>query len=298
MIISASRRTDIPAFYTPWFMNRIRAGFCLVPNPYNPRQMSRVSLVPAEVDAIVFWTRNPRPLLPHLRELDDRGYRSYFQFTILGYPRALDPRSPSLAASVAVFQRLAEQVGPERIVWRYDPIVFTGLTPPAYHEEQYGRLAALLRGYSRRSVVSLVDLYRKTRRRLDLLAGTPAQFQTWDSATCHALLSRLDEIARVNGFEIKSCAEEEDWTAQGIRPGKCVDPQLLGRVFGLTLKGDKDPRQRPACGCTVSRDIGIYDTCPLGCAWLLCHDELRSGEEPALCARPRRAPLVPNGPGK
>src|SRR5580658_9366443 len=112
MIISASRRTDIPAFYASWFMNRLRAGFCLVPNPYNPRQTSRVSLVPADVDAIVFWTRNPRPLLPHLRELDERGYRTYFQFTILGYPRALDPRSPSPAAAVEIFQRLAQQVGP------------------------------------------------------------------------------------------------------------------------------------------------------------------------------------------
>src|SRR5438552_3830430 len=100
MIISASRRTDIPAFYSEWMANRVRAGFCTVPNPFNRHQVSRVSLRPDDVDVIVFWTRNPRPLMPRLRELDDRGLRYYFQFTILGYPRELDPKSPSASAAV------------------------------------------------------------------------------------------------------------------------------------------------------------------------------------------------------
>jgi hypothetical protein len=128
MIISASRRTDIPAFYTPWFMNRIREGFCTVPNPFNRQQISRICLLPADVDVIVFWTRNPRPLITHLDELDQRGYRYYFQFTLLDYPRLIDVKMPGLAASVETFCRLSERVGPERIVWRYDPMVLSNQT--------------------------------------------------------------------------------------------------------------------------------------------------------------------------
>lgn len=267
MIISASRRTDIPAFYSRWFMNRIREGFCLVPNPFNRRQTSRISLAPADVDAIVFWTRNPRPLLPYLRELDERGYRYYFQFTLLGYPRLLDPRSPSLPAASETFHRLSDYVGTKRVVWRYDPIVFTGMTPVSFHEEQYERIAELLRGTTERSVVSVVDSYRKTQSRWQKLANTPASLLSCDPELRHALLGRLAEIARQNGLDITSCAEDEDWSPWGIRPGKCVDPAILQRAFGLELNAAKDPHQRPACGCTVSRDIGMYDSCPLGCTY-------------------------------
>ncbi|MBC7325158.1 MAG: DUF1848 family protein, partial [Moorella sp. (in: Bacteria)] len=116
MIISASRRTDIPAFYARWFINRVRAGFCTVPNPFNPRQVSRVSLQPEAVEVIVFWTRNPAPLLPYLDELDARGLRYYFQYTVLGNPRALDPHCPPLPQALVTFRRLAERVGPQKVI--------------------------------------------------------------------------------------------------------------------------------------------------------------------------------------
>ncbi len=122
MIISASRRTDIPAFYAEWFMQRIRAGYCTVPNPFNRGQVSTISLAPEDVDAIVFWTRFPRPLLPHLDELDRCGYRYYFQFTLLDYPRSLETHRPDVRQAVEAFRTLAERIGPERVIWRYDPI--------------------------------------------------------------------------------------------------------------------------------------------------------------------------------
>ena len=150
MIISASRRTDIPAFYAEWMVRRLREGYCTVPNPFNRNQVSRISLRPEDVDAIVFWTRNPRPLMPYLDELDSRGYRYYFQFTILGYPREIDPKSPPAATAVEAFCELAERLGPRRVIWRYDPIVFTGITPPAFHQENFQRLAESLRGHTRR----------------------------------------------------------------------------------------------------------------------------------------------------
>ena len=166
MIISASRRTDIAAFYAPWFMNRVRAGFCSVPNPMNRKQVSQISLAPADVDAIVFWTRDPRPLLPHMAELDARGFHYYFQFSLLGYPRQIDPKSPSTRIALNAFRHLAEHIGPERVIWRYDPMVFSAITPPSYHETQFGRLAEELRGSTHRCVVSVVDIYRKLQGRL------------------------------------------------------------------------------------------------------------------------------------
>jgi hypothetical protein len=267
VIISASRRTDIAAFYGSWFMNRIRAGFCTVPNPMNPRQVSRISLLPADVDAIVFWTRNPRPLFPHLAELDRRGFRYYFQVSLLGYPRAIDPKSPGVAAAVAAIRELSCRIGAERVIWRYDPIVFSDLTPPQYHLEQFDRLANQLSGATRRCVISAVDVYRKLAGRLKTLSDTPAAFTPVHDRALHVLLEQLAGSAESRGLEITSCAEAEDWTPWGVRPGKCIDGALLNRVFGLQLSDKKDLRQRAACGCVESRDIGMYDTCTFGCVY-------------------------------
>jgi hypothetical protein len=169
MIISVSRRTDIPAFYTDWFINRILEGYCAVPNPFNSKQVSFVPLKPEVVDVIVFWTRNPSPLPPYLSELDKHGYRYYFQYTLMDNPKALDKKSPSLRISLETFKKLGEHVGPERVVWRYDPIVFTRQTGVQFHIEAYQKIAETLKGWMRRSVISIVDIYRKTRSRLQTL---------------------------------------------------------------------------------------------------------------------------------
>jgi hypothetical protein len=268
MIISASRRTDIPAFYAEWMLHRLRAGYCTVANPFNRNQVSRISLRPEDVDAIVFWTRNPRPLMRYIPELDSQGYRYYFQFTILGYPREIDPKSPPAAAAVQTFRELSERLGPTRVIWRYDPIVFTGLTPPAFHRENFQRLAESLRGHTRRSVISIVDMYRKTESRMRALEGTPAAVQPCDPAEFQRLMCDLAELARVNGMDIVSCAEEDfDLRPFGIRPGKCVDDQVITEAFGVEVLKKKDPTQRDTCGCVVSRDIGMYDSCLYGCQY-------------------------------
>ncbi len=267
MLISASRRTDIAAFYTPWFMNRVRAGFCTVPNPMNRKQISEISLAPENVDAFVFWTRDPRPLLTHLTELDERGFNYYFQFSLLGYPRLIDPKSPATKIALTTFRQLAQRISPERVIWRYDPILFSQLTPPSYHEDQFARLAQELRGSTRRCVLSVVDIYRKLQGRLRKLADTPAAFENISSEKLHGLLERLAVIAEADGMEISSCAEAEDWSPWSVPPGKCVDAGLANRLFGLSLPDQKDPRQREACGCVVSRDIGMYDSCLFGCSY-------------------------------
>jgi hypothetical protein len=270
MIISASRRSDIPAFYAPWFINRIRAGFCTVPNPFNPRQVSRISLLPEDLDVIVFWTRNPRPLFPYLDELDQRGCRYYFQYTLLGYPDQIDPHSPPRAAAISAFRELAARVGPDRVIWRYDPIVFSKLTGARYHAENYARLAAALEGATHRSVISLVDMYAKTRRRIEQLNQDGLEIsEHLDAPSQHFddLMNALVQTAQQNGLSIQSCAEVVDLTVYGAQPGKCIDDQYIAATFGLQVGHRKDPGQRNACGCVLSRDIGMYDSCLFGCPY-------------------------------
>jgi len=276
MIISASRRTDIPAFYAGWLMNRIRAGFCTVSNPFDARQSSKISLAPADVDVIVFWTRNPRPLFRHLDELEARGYHYYFQYTLLDNPRLLDEHTPHAAAALDTFHRLADRLGPQRLIWRYDPIVLSNLTPPDFHRRAYEKLAGALRGYTTRSVISLLDMYGKIRKRMEGLTAqgvrlTPLQEGANPLAIAPdwlaALLRDLANIAQVNGMEMTSCAEELDLQPYGIRAGKCIDDDLIWRVFGLQVSQTKDAGQRKACGCVQSKDIGRYDTCLMGCRY-------------------------------
>ena len=267
MIISASRRTDISAFYADWFVNRIRAGFCTVPNPFNPNQVARVALGPEDVDVIVFWTRNPRPLMRHLAELDARGYRYYFQHTLLDNPRPLDPHVPTLEASMATFRDLAGRIGSERVIWRYDPIVWSDITGLEFHRRTYERIARALRGYTCRSVISFLDIYRKAEKRLKALAQQGIGLATPDEADLGKLVQALVETATANGMEITSCAEQLDLQRYGVRPGKCVDDEFIKRVLGIEVSHDKDPSQRPACGCVIRRDIGMYDSCLFGCAY-------------------------------
>jgi hypothetical protein len=270
MIISASRRTDIPAFYAQWFIKRIRAGYCTVPNPFNSRQISRISLLPEDVDVIVFWTRNPRPLLPYLDELGQRGFRYYFQYTLLGYPAQIDPHSPPRAAVISTFRELAARIGPQRIIWRYDPIMFSKVTGVQYHAENYAHLAAALKGATHRSVVSLMDIYAKTRRRIAQLNQDGlaiSEYQGAPSQPFDDLMNAFAQAAHQNELSIHSCAEELDLTVYGIQPGKCIDDQYIEATFGLQVDHRKDPGQRKACGCVVSKDIGIYDSCLFGCPY-------------------------------
>ncbi len=264
MIVSASRRADIPARFAPWFLNRVRAGWCAVPNPFNARQVSRVSLAPADVDALVFWTRDPRPLLPHLAELDARGLPSVFQFTLLEYPPALHPNLPPLGQRLEAFRMLADAIGPERVLWRYDPVLFSSVTDVEFHLRGFERLCRQLEGLTRRVTVSLFEPYAKTRARLaragvDLLAP--------DSGALRGLFRHMAAMARASAVEPLSCADDYGLDGLGFGPGACVDAELLRRVFGVDVAAGKDQGQRTACRCAPSRDIGMYDACDAACAY-------------------------------
>ncbi len=269
MIISASRRTDIPAFYSPWLINRLKAGWCLVPNPLNPKQVFRVSLSPHDVDAIVFWSKNPLPLLSRLDEVDDMGFRYYFQFTLNDYPAALEPGLPPIEKRVDIFLQLSQRIGPQRVVWRYDPIIISNLTPVGYHCERFSWLAERLNGATHRVMVSFVCLYRKTMRRLSRLEQQDS-FKFDRDTTSQANLELLKELAAIaaqNGIQMLTCAATPEINTAGIPPGKCIDDSLIRQLWGRDVRYRKDPAQRQHCMCTLSKDIGAMDTCLHGCVY-------------------------------
>ncbi len=249
-------------------MSRVEKGFCLVVNPYNRRQVSRVSLRAEDVDAFVFWSKNPRPMLSYLDRLMRSGYFFYFQFTLNDYPRQIEPYVPSLAERVETFKNLAHEIGAERVIWRYDPIVITRITDCRYHLERFRNMAKRLSGYTRRVMISLVDLYRKTDRRLSQLEkdGIWIDRHHRDRPETMALLTQCKSIAEGCGLEIFSCAEQMDLSPIGINPGACIDTVLM-RKWGLSVGMKKDPGQRAACNCAVSRDIGMTDSCLHGCRY-------------------------------
>jgi len=255
-VISASRRTDIAAFYTPWFVNRVRAGWCEWRNPFGGR-VQRVSLRPEDVLAIVFWTRHAAPLLPHLEWLSGEGYRFYFLVTINGYPRPIETHTPPLERAVDVFRRLSDAISPRLTHWRYDPIVLSDLTPVEYHLRRFEELSARLEGFTRRCYFSFVDYYGKTRRNLARLQ--PVQFRDPEPEVKTGLTSQLADIAQARNITLYSCCEP-GLAGGRIEPAHCVDAGLIGAAL-------KPAPTRPGCGCAASTDIGAYDTCAFGCRY-------------------------------
>ncbi len=266
MIISASRRTDIAAYYSKWFFNRIREGFCTVPNPFNIKQISLVDLSPAQVDVIVFWTRNASPMLQHLDFLTDKGYRYYFQYTINNYPLKYEKYNPTLTQSVKVFNAISKNIGKGKIIWRYDPIILSEDLSFNYHKANFDSILNEIGTFTKRIVISVVDMYKKTRNRLDAnnVNYNPDQFQ---HPQMEELLFFIVQKASKNGIEVQSCSESIDLDHLGIKHGKCIDDVLINSEFGSILRFKKDKSQRLACGCTESKDIGMNDTCLMGCEY-------------------------------
>jgi len=271
-IISASRRSDIPAFHADWFMTRIREGYFERVNPYNRRQVKRISLAPAEVDAIVFWSKNPRPLMPHLAELDSRGYQYYFQFTLNPYGEEFEPGLPQLRERIDTFRELAGRIGPARVVWRYDPVILSSATPVAWHLESVEALAAALRGATQRLVISFLDFYGKAGKRLEKLrqeSGISCADITLPGMEpeLERLAAGMGGIGAAHGLCVSSCAEEVALERFGISHGSCIDGDLIRELRGGSGPFRRDRSQRPACRCAESADMGVYDSCGYDCLY-------------------------------
>lgn len=265
MIISASRRTDIPAFYHEWFVNRINEGFLLQRNPYNSHQVKRISLLPEDIDAIVFWTRNPAKMLPSLNHLGDFNY--YFQYTITGYAKILDTHGINPHKAISTFLDLSSKIGKEKVIWRYDPIIISSATPIFEHKRLFKKIASSLAGHTNSVVISFADLYKKTERNLNLIPDFTFRDITHSIEDVNDLCSFFSDIAHQYDMKISTCAESLNLEHLGIEKGKCIDDRLLNDVFGIKVSSLKDSGQREACGCIKSVDIGQYNTCLHGCKY-------------------------------
>lgn len=246
-------------------MAALGAGACEVPHPFRPGRSQRVSLKREDVDAFVFWSRDPRPFLRHLPEIEARGYPSVFLITLTGYPHSLEPAAPSRDEALLSFKELAGRIGRQRVIWRYDPVIFTAGMDIRFHGENFARLAGLLAPHAFRAIVSFFDPYPKALRRLRR-AGLDADAAGAAREQQASLLARFAGSAAREGLAIQSCAEIP-LAGTGVSAGGCIDVELLNGLFGLSLRRRKDPAQRPLCLCQKSVDIGAYGPCPHGCLY-------------------------------
>ena len=259
MIVSASYRTDIPAFYSTWFARRLAEGHAMVANPYGGKSY-RVALRGDDVDGFVFWSRNMQPFRDNLANL---GAPFMVQYTVTGYPRALEPSVLTAAQAIDDIKALARQYGGRAVVWRYDPIVFTDLTDAAFHRRNFAALAGALKGAVDELCVSFAQIYRKSRRNLDLAAkqhGFTWRDPDWDEK--QALLPELQAIAAAQNMRLTVCSQPE----AGGTGAACIDATRLSELAGHDIKARQKGNRR-GCLCAESRDIGAYDTCPHGCAY-------------------------------
>jgi len=265
-IISASRRSDIPAFYSRWLLRRLEEGYCEWMHPFTGR-VERVSLLPEDCLAIVLWTRNPAPLFPALPDLLASGHFPLFQFTVTGYPKPLESDNPELAVSLRRLRELAERVGPESVIWRYDPIVLSSRTPAAFHLDQFASIARDLEGAVRRVYFSFVDLYGKTRSNFERLSRQHGiGFLEPDAVERRNLVLRLRDVAAGHGMTLHACCEDE-LVGEGVEKGRCIDLEWICRLRPDVGERLKRRPSREQCGCTESVDIGAYDTCVFGCCY-------------------------------
>lgn len=261
MILSVSRRTDIPNYYSEWFYNRIKEGFVYVKNPMNAHQISCINLSPDIVDFIVFWTKNPEPMMDRLDELS--GYKYCFQFTLTGYGKDIERGIPHKKEKmIPIFQRLSDKIGSDKIILRYDPIIFTKKYTPEYHLKAFGQIAGELRGYTDKCVISFVDVYTKNQNNMKKI-----DFYQIGGNVLVEFAKKLSSIAAKNAITVVSCAEKADLNRCGIEHGCCIDKKLIENITGCKIKVQKDKNQRAECGCVESIDIGTYNTCKNGCVY-------------------------------
>ena len=261
MLVSASRRTDIPAFYSDWLVNRINAGYCLVQNPMNAAQIRRVSLMPEDVSGIVLWTKNAAPILPKLSILDRFAY--YFQYTVTPYDTDVESGLASKKNTVIpAFIELASRIGSERVIWRYDPILMTRKYDWGYHIRAFKRLCELLEGGTKTCVVSFVIEYKSIAKNMREIGH--AEPVTQDKLR---LIEAFLPIAQTRGIELCACCELPELYELGIKPISCVGSQLMSKIAGTELSIPRDKNQRTGCNCAKSVDIGAYNSCMNGCRY-------------------------------
>lgn len=284
MILSVSRRTDIPAFYSDWFYNRIKEGYVYVRNPINKNQVSKVLINKEVVDCIVFWTKNPKKMMKRLSELN--GYNYYFQFTVNPYNQEIEKSVPRKKKIFNTFKELSDIISPERVIWRYDPILISKDIDINYHLKFFEVIAKELNGYSNKCVISFIDNYKKTERNIKSIKA-----RELNDVEVNELSKSFAEISKNNNFEIQTCAEKYDLSEFGIKHGRCIDNELIESLINARLKTSKDLNQRNECGCIQSIDIGEYNTCNHNCVYCYANFNRKMVQD-RICQHNPNSPLL------
>lgn len=286
MIISASRRTDIPSYYGKWLVNRLLDGYVLIQNPYNAFRLSRLPLSPDTTDCIVFWTKNPAPMMEELKTVSQLGYNYYFQYTITPYGEAWESNLPPIENRLDSLYSLSDKVGKHRLVWRYDPIILDDTFTVQYHIEHFAFLCEKIHSYVDECIISFADSYHHLHNAIPFISNV--QMQTIGKS--------FSEIAKNYSLNLATCSEVIDLQEYSIKRASCVDKKRIEQIIGCPIKSKKDSGQRPECGCIESVDIGAYGTCLNGCkycyatkSWLTAQKHFREHDpaSPLLIGWPK-----------
>ncbi len=287
MIISASRRTDIPAFYGKWFINRLKAGEVEVRNPFNYNQISKYLLTPENVECIVFWTKNPDNFFQYLNQIDELNINYYFLFSLNPYGVDYEANLPDKSDLVRIFGKLSSLIGPERVIWRYDPIIIDNNYSPSYHIENFEKLCSQMSGYTSLCITSFITMYNKCKRNLinhkiiDLDYNPQAE-----------LLKKLQSSAKKYNIELTICTSENSFEEIGVRHAKCIDDNLIQQITGKAIKFNKDKNQRPNCNCIKSVDIGAYNTCFHKCKYCYANNSFSTVDKNVKLHNPNSTMII------
>lgn len=283
MILSVSRRCDIPAFFGEWFVGRLKEGFVCVRNPYNRGYVSKLLLDPHTVDCVVFWTKNAAPFLQYLPQIDELGYRYYFQFTITPYDNRIEKNVGDKEDIIQTFRTLSQRIGKERVIWRYDPILLSSNISINWHIEKFREMCEKLSGYTETVVISFLDEYKK----LDKV-----KYRAPSRDEMLVIGKAFAEVAREYGLRIQTCAEAI--SISGIEKGACVDKSLIERICGYSISMKKDKSQRGDCLCMESIDIGEYDACAHFCEYCYANNRIKTIESKMKAHDPTSPLLIGN----
>lgn len=269
MIINTGQRTDIPAFYSKWFVNRLKAGFVMVRSPYAPETVTKYILSPDVVDVIGFCTKNPEPMLDHMELL--RDYGQLWHVTITPYGREIEPRVPGKLRALESFKRLSAIVGPDSMVWRYDPVFISDTYPVERHIRAFEYMAGALEGHTHTAVISFIDLYEKTKRNFP-------EARTVTKEERLALGKAFAEIAATRGMTLRPCAEGDELARFGADCSGCMTVAMYEKAIGCRLKVPRTAPARRECACYLACDIGAYNSCPHLCRYCYAnHDAVAVG---------------------
>ena len=267
MILNTGSRTDIPAYYSDWFYNRIEAGYVLVRNPYYPSQITKYLLSPDVIDVMVFCTKNPFPMLDRLSLLS--AFDTFWFVTITPYGAEIEPHVLPKEQIIASFKQLSEAIGSSRISWRYDPVLITDTYSIAHHIEQFHQMAEALSGYTTQCVVSFIDLYEKTKRNFWGIRSVTNKEQ-------EVLIEAFSHIAKENGLQIHLCCENASLVRENVDANGCMSKTVLEKALGCRLDVPKKKTARSECSCLLGADIGAYNTCGHGCLYCYANYDMET----------------------